>query len=56
MMVIQQKTSTLGGMIPFPIPAKDKIMFMEGYKLNKPQRDLTMNLPIELSLLTSLSS
>ena len=56
MMAIQQKTYILGGMIPFQIPAKEKIVSMKGQELNKPRRDLTMNLSVKLSFHTSLSS
>jgi hypothetical protein len=56
MIAIQQKISTLGGTIPFQIPANEKALFVEGFGLNNPQRDLTENLPELLSFHISLSS
>jgi hypothetical protein len=56
MIAIQQKISTLGGTIPFQIPANEKALFVEGFGLNNPQRDLIKNLPELLSFHISLSS
>jgi hypothetical protein len=56
MIAIQQKISTLGGTIPFQIPAKEKPLFMEDLGLNNPQRDFTENHPDLLFFHISLSS
>jgi hypothetical protein len=56
MIAIQQKISTLGGTIPFQIPANEEALFVEGFGLNNPQRDLIKNLPELLSFHISLSS
>jgi len=54
MIAIQQKTFTLDGTIPLQIPAKMKIVSMEGLELNNPQRDLSKNLSVVLFFQISL--